>query len=89
MANNKITNPAGDRSDDMAMTRKSLWLLVGGFLLMVLGYICMMGGGSDDPEVFNDAMFNVRRLVVAPILIIAGLVIEIVAIMKQRKGGSK
>jgi hypothetical protein len=45
----------------------------------------MMGGGSDDPQVFNYAMFDFRRLVAAPIVIIAGLVIEVVAIMKVFK----
>ena len=48
---------------------------------MVSGYILMSGGGSDDPQVFNYAMFDFRRLVVAPIVIILGIVIEIVAIM--------
>ena len=86
VSNNK---PAGDRSDQMALTKKSLLLLVIGFLVMVGGYICMMGGGSENKAVFNEAMFNFRRLVLAPILIIAGLVIEIVAIMKQRKGGKQ
>ena len=41
----------------------------------------MMGGGSEDPEVFNYAMFDFRRMVAAPIVIILGVVIEIVAIM--------
>ena len=56
------------------------YLLVG-LLVMVSGYILMMGGGSDDPEVFNYAMFDFRRLVAAPIVIILGIVIEVVAIM--------
>ena len=41
----------------------------------------MTGGGSDDPQVFNEAMFNARRLVVAPLVIAAGVVVEIIAIM--------
>jgi hypothetical protein len=45
----------------------------------------MTGGGSDDPEVFNYAMFDFRRMVAAPIVIILGIVIEIVAIMKVFK----
>ena len=56
---------------------------------MVSGYILMSGGGSDDPEVFNYAMFDFRRIVAAPIVIILGIVIEIVAIMgvfKDKKG---
>lgn len=67
--------------EKMAMTRKGLRLLLAGLLVMVAGYILMMGGGSDDPQVFNYAMFDFRRLVAAPVVIIAGIVVEIVAIM--------
>ena len=67
--------------DNMATSRKGLRLLLAGFLVMVAGYILMTGGGSDDPNVFNYAMFDFRRLVAAPIVIIAGIIIEIVAIM--------
>ena len=72
----------------MPITPKGLKYLLVGLLVMVSGYILMSGGGSDNPEVFNYAMFDFRRLVVAPIVIILGIVIEIVAIMgvfKSRK----
>ena len=65
----------------MAITPKGLKLLLAGLIVMVSGYILMMGGGSDNPEVFNYAMFDFRRLVAAPLVIIAGIIIEIVAIM--------
>lgn len=52
---------------------------------MVSGYILMTGGGSSDPEVFNYAMFDFRRLVAAPVVIILGIIIEVVAIMKVFK----
>ena len=64
-------------------------LLAIGIVLLGLGYILLSGGGSDDPNVFNDAMFNNRRLVVAPLMIVIGLVVEICAIMfrpKKKKG---
>lgn len=66
----------------MPMTAKGLRLLLAGLVVMISGYILMMGGGSDNPEVFNYAMFDFRRMVAAPVVIIAGLVIEVVAIMK-------
>ena len=69
----------------MAMTAKGIRLLLAGLVVIVSGYILMMGGGSDDPQVFNYAMFDFRRQVAAPIVIIAGLVIEVVAIMKVFK----
>ena len=67
--------------DRMAVTPKGLKLVLAGLIVMVAGYILMTGGGSDDPEVFNYAMFNFRRLTLAPIVIIAGIVTVIVGIM--------
>jgi hypothetical protein len=65
----------------MAITPKGLKYLLVGLIVMISGYILMMGGGSEDPEIFNYAMFDFRRMVAAPIVIILGIVIEIVAIM--------
>ena len=64
------------------MDRKGLKLLLAGVLVMIAGYILMMGGGSDDPQVFNYEMFNFRRLVAAPIVIVAAIAVEVVAIMR-------
>lgn len=69
----------------MPMTARGLRLLLIGLIVMISGYILMMGGGSDDPQVFNYAMFDFRRMVAAPIVIILGIVIEVVAIMKVFK----
>lgn len=69
----------------MPITPKGLKYLLVGLLVMVSGYILMTGGGSKDPAVFNYAMFDFRRLVAAPIVILCGIVIEIVAIMKVFK----
>lgn len=71
--------------DKMAITRKGLRFILGGLVVMVAGYILMMGGGSDDPQVFNYAMFDFRRLVAAPLVILAGIVMIIVAIMGNFK----
>ena len=65
----------------MATNRKGLRLMIIGVLVMIAGYILMIGGGSDDPQVFNYAMFDFRRLTAAPIVIICGVVIVVVAIM--------
>ena len=70
--------------DKMAMSRKGIKFLLAGLLVMVAGYILMMGGVSPDPNVFNYAMFDFRRLVAAPIVIVCGVVIEIIAIMGRR-----
>ena len=74
--NNNIQLPFG----------KINYILMGvGILILALGYILLAGGGSDDPNVFNPAMFDSRRLVWAPILIVLGFVVEIVAIMYKNK----
>lgn len=66
----------------MAITPRGLKLLLAGLIVMVSGYILLAGGGSSDPEVFNYDMFDFRRMVAAPVVIISGIVIEVVAIMK-------
>lgn len=71
-----------ENKEKMAMTSKGLKYLLIGLLVMVSGYILMTGGGTDDPETFNYAMFDFRRMVAAPIVIILGIVIEVAAIMK-------
>lgn len=73
-------------NNKMAITPKGLKYLLAGLLVMISGYILMIGGGSDDPAVFNYAMFDFQRLVTAPIVILCGIIIEIVAIMKVFKG---
>ena len=70
----------------MDMTRKGLTQLIIGLLVMVAGYILMMGGGVKDPQVFNYDMFDFRRIVAAPLVIVTGVVIEILAIMGVLKG---
>ena len=68
------------------MTPKGLKMLFIGLVVMVSGYILMTGGASDDPQVFNWDMFDFRRMVAAPSVIILGIIIEIVAIMGFFKG---
>jgi hypothetical protein len=61
------------------------WMLVG-IALVALGLILMAGGKSADPNVFNkDEVYSVRRITVAPILILAGFVVEIFAIFRKGK----
>lgn len=68
--------------ENFAVTGKGLRLMIAGLILMVAGYVLMAGGGSDDPQVFNYAMFDFRRLVAAPVVIIAGIVTVVVSIVK-------
>ena len=68
-----------------AFGKENYRLLLIGLALIVLGLLLMIGGGSKDPNVFSDKIFNFQRLTLAPILILAGFVVEIFAIMKRPK----
>ena len=62
-----------------------LWMVIGA-AVMTLGFMLMAGGRSEDPNVFNpDEVYSTTRITIAPILIIAGLVIEIFAIFRHPK----
>ena len=68
-----------------ALGKENYILMLVGVALIILGFVLMTGGGSKDPNVFNEDMFDFRRLTLAPILILTGFGIEIVAIMKRPK----
>ena len=61
-----------------------LWVLIG-IAFLLIGFLLMIGGGSDNPDVFNEAIFSFRRLTLAPILVLIGFGLEIYAIMKKPK----
>ena len=72
---------ANETKNEMAITPKGLKLLLAGLIVMISGYMLMCGGASDDRLVFSYAIFDFQRLVAAPLVIIAGIVIGVVAIM--------
>lgn len=62
-----------------------MWMAIGAAVIL-LGFLLMIGGKSPDPNVFNEKeVYSFRRITLAPILIIAGLILEIYAIMKKPK----
>jgi len=66
-----------------------IWMAIGG-VVMVIGLLLMAGGKSDDPKVFNyDEVYGKTRITVAPILLMAGLMIEVYAIMRKPKAPGK
>ena len=79
----KQVQPASGNS---LFTKDNYIWMAAGLLVMALGFILMSGGKNPDPKVFNDSdVYSTTRITIAPILIIAGLVIEIFAIMKKPK----
>lgn len=75
--------------DKMPMSRKSIKLLLAGLIVMVAGYVLLAGGGVKDPDVFNYSMFDFRRLVAAPVVIVAGIVVTVVAIIRKPREGEE
>jgi hypothetical protein len=93
-AKNKITGkdkPAPVKAAEpesrtgFAFGKENYRLLFIGLGLIFLGFLLMIGGGSKDPKVFSQSIFDFQRITLAPILILAGYVVEIFAIMKKPK----
>ena len=74
-----------DNMEGFALGKENLKLLVIGFVIIVVGFILMMGGKSNDPSVFNPKIFSFRRITLAPMVVLFGFVFEIYAIMKRPK----
>ena len=68
---------------NFSLPKKNVTLIGICLLVMVLGFILMLGGGSSDPNVFNPEMFNARRLVVSPVIICIGIGVIIWGIMRK------
>lgn len=85
MSKEKKQVQAGDASNPLFGKENFMWMLIG-LAVLALGFFLMAGGKSSDPKVFNDnEVYSTTRITIAPILIIAGFVIEIFAIMKKSK----
>jgi hypothetical protein len=74
-----------EEKSGFAFGKENYRLLLIGIALIVLGFVLMIGGGSDDPAEFSEGIFNFQRLTLAPLLVLAGYVVEIIAIMKKPK----
>ena len=75
--------------NNMSVSAKGLRLMLAGVLVMVAGLLLLSGGGMKDPQVFNYDMFDFRRLVAAPIVILAGIVVIAVSILGEFKETKK
>jgi hypothetical protein len=78
-------NSENTSKETFALGKENYKLMIIGFAVIVLGFLLMIGGGSDDPKVFSPDIFSFRRITLAPICILGGLVFEIYAIMKKPK----
>ncbi len=66
-----------------ALSKENYILLAIGFVIILIGFLLMMGGRSDDPNVFNEGIFSFRRITLAPLVVLLGFIFEIYAIMKK------
>jgi|TARA_Y200000002_G_scaffold246226_1_gene203712 hypothetical protein len=62
--------------------RNYKFMLIGIFFI-ALGFILMSGGGSEDPNIFNEEIYSFRRIRLAPMLVILGFIIEVYAILTK------
>jgi hypothetical protein len=69
-----------------ALPKENYIYLVIGFAIIIIGFLLMIGGKSDDPKIFNkDEIFSFRRITLAPVIVLAGFIFEIWAIMRKPK----
>ncbi|HLT33152.1 MAG TPA: DUF3098 domain-containing protein [Aquaticitalea sp.] len=70
-----------EAKNDFIFGKKNYKFMLIGFAFIALGFILMAGGGSDDPNVFDESIFSWRRIRLAPTLILIGFGIEVFAIL--------
>lgn len=73
----------GKFAKDFVFGKRNYQLMIIGLVVIALGFILMSGGGSEDPAVFNKAMYNFTRIRIAPTLVLVGFGIEIWAILTK------
>ena len=85
MSQQKKQMPTSSAGNSLFGKENYMWMLIG-LAVLALGFFLMAGGKSTDPAVFNkDEVYSTTRITIAPMLIIAGFIIEIFAIMKKSK----
>jgi len=70
---------------ELALDKENYMLLAIAFVIVVVGFILMIGGGSDDPKVFNEAIYGFQRITLAPVVVLFGFLFAVYAIMKKPK----
>lgn len=74
-----------EKEDEFAFGRENFKWLIIGVVIILIGNLLMVGGGSDDPSVFNPEIFSHRRITVAPLVILSGFATVLIAIIKKTK----
>ena len=82
-----VAKKTNKEENGFALGKENFRLLAIGFGIIVIGFLLMLGGKSEDPNEFSDAIFSFRRITLAPLVVLAGFVFEIWAIMKKPRSG--
>ncbi|MFW6246469.1 MAG: DUF3098 domain-containing protein [Tangfeifania sp.] len=72
-----------EKKKEMALDKMNYRLLALAFVIVVIGFVLMSGGGNSDPEVFDESIYSFRRITLAPIVVLFGFLFGIYAIMKK------
>ena len=83
-AETAIPNSIKSSPGGLLFNKTTYMYILGGIGLMTIGFFLMAGGHNEDPNVFDeDVIYSTRRTLIAPIFILAGLIVQIVAIFKK------
>ncbi|MCF6223167.1 MAG: DUF3098 domain-containing protein [Flavobacteriaceae bacterium] len=72
-------------SGEFLFEKRNYTIMIAGIIIILIGFILMAGGGSDDPTIFNEDIYNFQRIRLAPTVVLIGLAVEIYAIMANPK----
>jgi hypothetical protein len=72
-----------NKKNKLLFGNRNYKFMILGLIFITVGFILMSGGGSDDPNVFNEEIYNFRRIRLAPMLVVTGFIIEVYAILTK------
>ena len=72
-----------NKKNKLLFGNRNYKFMILGLIFIAVGFILMSGGGNDDPNVFNEEIYNFRRIRLAPMLVVTGFIIEVYAILTK------
>ena len=72
-----------NKKNKLLFGKRNYRFMIIGLFFIAVGFILMSGGGSDDPNIFNEEIYSFRRIRLAPILVVTGFIIEVYAILTK------